>query len=213
MSLLNTFISLILHLDKYLDSIVQNYGSWIYIVLFAVIFAETGLVIMPFLPGDSLIFVAGTLAAKTAALNIFLLFFLLAAAAILGDTINYWIGKYLGRKIEKSRWIRQEYIERTNQFYKKHGGKTIILARFIPVIRTFAPFVAGLGKMEYIRFLSFNVIGGITWVALFVFGGYYFGTIPWVEKNLTLVILAIIILSFIPAMIELLRHKKRSPES
>ncbi len=201
-------IDFILHIDKYLAQIVQNYGAASYAILFLIIFLETGFVITPFLPGDSLLFVAGALASKKV-MNIFFLFFLFTIAAILGDTVNYWTGKYFGNKIEGSKWIKKEYLEKTNQFYEKYGGKTIILARFVPIIRTFAPFVAGVGKMNYIRFLSFNVVGGILWVAIFTFSGYFLGTIPWVEKNLTLVIIAIIILSLIPPAIEFLRHKRK----
>lgn len=209
MSVISTLIDFILHIDKYLGLIIQNYGLLSYLILFVVIFCETGLVITPFLPGDSLIFVAGAFAAK-GLFSIFLLFFILAGAAILGDSANYWIGKYIGEKAFSERgWIKKDYIERTKNFYKKHGGKTIILARFVPVIRTFAPFVAGIGEMDYLRFLSFNVVGGILWVSLFLFGGFFFGAIPWVERNMTYVILGIIFISVLPPVYEYIKHRKR----
>jgi membrane-associated protein len=176
--------------------------------LFSIIFFETGLVLTPFLPGDSLIFITGTIAAQ-GLLNLFLLFFLLCAAAILGDSLNYSIGKYFGEKIEANRFFKKKYLEMTQKFYEEHGGKTIILARFIPIIRTFAPFVAGISKMEYTRFLSFNVVGGIVWVALFLFSGYYFGLIPFVQNNLTLIVIGVIILSFLPPVFEYLRSRKK----
>ena len=202
-------IDFILHIDKYLSSIIQQYGTLTYAILFLIIFLETGLVVTPFLPGDSLLFVAGALATG-GSMNIFFLFILLAIAAILGDTINYWVGNYSGSKMENSRWAKKEYLEKTNAFYEKHGGKTIIYARFIPIIRTFAPFVAGVGKMNYKKFLSYNIAGGILWVALFLFGGYYFGAIPIIKENLTTVILLIIILSLLPPFIEFFRHKLKN---
>lgn len=202
-------VDFIIHIDKYLGIIIEQYGLLTYLVLFAIIALETGFVLAPFLPGDSLLFVAGAFAAK-GILNVFLLFFLLAAAAIIGDSVNYWIGKTFGvRLFQNSRFFKQSYLDKTQQFYAKHGGKTIIFARFVPVIRTFAPFVAGVGSMEYLRFLSYNVVGGIIWVALFVFGGYYFGGLPFVEDNLTLVILIIIIASFIPPVIEMIRQRSK----
>jgi membrane-associated protein len=197
-----------LHVDDYIGWCIQNYGGLTYAILFLVIFCETGLVVTPFLPGDSLIFVAGAFAAK-GIINLFLLFFVLALAAILGDTVNYWIGNYLGEKaFAKNRFFKKEYLEKTKNFYKKYGAK-IIFARFVPVVRTFAPFVAGIGKMDYVKFLSFNVIGGVAWVCIFLFGGYFFGGIPWVEKNLTLVILLIIFVSILPPIIEYLRSRKK----
>ena len=202
MPLIKNFIDVVLHLDKYLGEIISQYGILTYGILFLVIFLETGLVFTPFLPGDSLLFVAGTFASK-GILNVFLLFFILTIAAILGDTINYWVGNYFGKKIH----IKQEYLDRTHKFYEKYGNKTIVLARFIPIVRTFAPFIAGIGKMNYLKFLSYNIIGGILWVAIFVFGGYYFGNIPFVNDNLTYFILGIIIVSFIPAVIEILKHR------
>lgn len=207
MSLYNLLLNLFLHLDTYLAEIVGKYGLFTYLILFLIIFLETGIVVMPFLPGDSLIFVAGTLAAQKI-LNVFLLFFILSAAAILGDTVNYWIGKYLGESIEKRGFIKKRHLDRTYKFYEKHGGKTIVLARFVPIIRTIAPFVAGVGKMNYVRFLAFNLIGGFIWVGFFTLAGYFFGTIPWVKENLTVVVISIIILSIIPAVVEFLRHRK-----
>ena len=212
MSITGKAIDIVLNVDEYLNIIVQNYGISAYFILFVIIFLETGVVVTPFLPGDSLIFVTGTIAAKKL-LNVFLLFILLAIAAILGDTLNYWIGSYFGDRIIKSRWVKKEYIERTNRFYEKHGGKTIILARFIPIIRTFAPFVAGIAKMNYGRFVSFNVFGGIIWVSLFLFGGYFFGAIPFVQENLSLVILVIIVISFVPPIIEYIRYRLKPKEN
>jgi membrane-associated protein len=210
--LIKNLIELVLHLDKHLNVIIQNYGVWTYMLLFVVIFIETGLVVTPFLPGDSLLFAAGTFAAL-GSLNIGLLFVLLAAAAIGGDTVNYWIGHFIGPKVfskEDVRFLNKEYLDRTHRFYEKHGGKAIILARFIPIIRTFAPFVAGIGKMTYWRFISYNVIGGLAWPAIFLFGGYFFGNIPFVKRNFTLVILAIIFISVLPMIIEFLNHRLRS---
>lgn len=202
-------LDLLLHSDVYLQILIQTYGVLTYLFLSLVIFLETGLVIAPFLPGDSLLFIAGAFAAR-GALNIFLLFFLLSAAAIVGDSVNYWIGSYFGEKaFSKMKLFKPEYLEKTKGFYERHGGKTIIFARFIPIVRTFAPFVAGIGKMDYIRFISFNFIGGILWVALFLFTGFFFGGIPIVEKNLTWIIIGIIILSIIPPIIEYLRNKRK----
>ncbi len=203
--MLNSIVDFILHIDKYLDILIQSYGTLVYVILFLIIFVETGLVIMPFLPGDSLLFVAGTLAAADS-LNVYMLFLILSIAAILGDTINYWIGSYFGEKIF-TKFIRKEYLDKTKLFYEKYGKKTIIFARFIPIIRTFAPFVAGVGKMDYAIFLSYNIIGGISWVAIFIFAGFFFGNIPFVKDNLAVIILAIIIISIIPPTIEYLRHK------
>lgn len=196
-----------MHVDKYISLLVMNYGLWVYFILFAIIFLETGIVITPFLPGDSLLFVVGSFAAA-GAMNVFLLFIILSVAAVLGDTVNYWIGNYFGEKVFlKSRFFKKEHLEKTKDFYHKHGGKTIIIARFIPIIRTFAPFVAGIGKMNYLRFLSFNIIGGISWVTIFVFGGYFFGSIPLIRENFTLAILLIIFISLLPPILMYLREK------
>ncbi len=210
MSLIKNPIDLILNFDKYIGIIMQNYGSLAYLILFLIIFSETGLVLTPFLPGDSLLFIVGTFASQ-GILNVYALFIIITIAAILGDTVNYFIGNYFGEKVySKSKFFKKEYLEKTKEFYKKYGNKTIFLARFIPIIRTFAPFVAGVGKMNYKNFLSYNIIGGITWVAIFIFSGYFFGTIPFVQENLTLIILFIIIISFIPPIVEYIKHKKKN---
>lgn len=200
-------IDFILHLDKYLDVLVQQYGVWTYAILFIIIFLETGLVVTPFLPGDSLLFAAGALASK--GLSVPFLVLLLAVAAILGDTINYFTGSFVGPKVftkKHSLIFHKEYLDRTHAFYEKYGAKTIVLARFVPIIRTFAPFVAGIGKMHYPKFLTYNVLGGVLWVASLVLLGHYFGTIPVVKENFELAIIAIIIVSLIPVFIELLKH-------
>ena len=205
-------IDFILHLDKYISILIQDFGLWTYFILFLIIFCETGLVVTPFLPGDSLLFAAGAFAAR-GELNIIWLFLLLSGAAVIGDTVNYWIGYSIGPKIfqkENVRFLKKEHLERTHNFYEKYGGETIIIARFIPIIRTFAPFVAGIGKMTYWRFISYNIIGGIGWVAIFTFGGYYFGNISFVKKNFTIIIFAIIIISILPGIIEIIRHRHQS---
>lgn len=209
--LIKTVIDFVLHLDAHLSELIRTFGVWTYLILFLVVFCETGLVVTPFLPGDSLLFAAGSFAAL-GDLNVVWLFLALAAAAVLGDTVNYWIGHRVGPKIfqkEKSRFFKKSYLERTHVFYEKHGAATIIIARFVPIVRTFAPFVAGIGRMSYGRFLSYNVIGGVGWVAIFVFGGYLFGNIPFVRKNFSLVIVAIILISLVPGVVEFLRHRKR----
>jgi membrane-associated protein len=208
LQLINWFIDFVLHMDKHLPQIVNDIGIWIYLLLFAIIFIETGVVIMPFLPGDSLLFAAGAVAATTD-LNIFILAGLLGLAAVLGDTVNYWIGHYIGPKVftQKSRWLKKEYLDRTVAFYEKHGGKTIFLARFVPIIRTFAPFVAGIGQMRYSYFLSYNVIGGIVWTSLFLGAGYFFGNLPIVQDNFSLVVIMIILISLVPAVYEVLKEK------
>lgn len=202
------FVNIFLHLDQYLSLVIQTYGTWTYLLLFLLIFMETGLVVTPFLPGDSLLFAAGTFAAL-GAMKVELLYLLLAAAAIFGDTVNYWIGHLIGPRAfsGRVRFLKQEYLQRTHEFYEKYGGKTIILARFVPIIRTFAPFVAGVGEMTYWKFLSYNVFGGLLWVALFVFGGYYFGNLPTVRENFTLVVLAIILISVLPGVVEYLKGR------
>jgi membrane-associated protein len=209
------FINFFLHLDRHLNDIVGDFKAWTYLLLFLIIFCETGLVVTPILPGDSLLFAAGALSAMEGSpLRIELLFLLLAIAAVGGDTVNYWIGHLLGPKVfkqEKSLFFKKEYLERTHRFYEKYGGKTIIIARFIPIIRTFAPFVAGIGAMSYGKFISYNVIGGVAWIAAFLLGGHYFGNIPMVKKNFTFVIIAIIIISVMPPVIEYLRQRFGQP--
>lgn len=203
-----SLISLILHIDKYLNIWIISYGILVYIFLFLIIFIETGLVIMPLLPGDSLLFAAGAFASM-GSLNIFLLLFILSLAAILGDSVNYWFGHHFGRSLfkkESAVFFNKKYLAETEKFYHRHGGKTIIIARFIPIIRTFAPFVAGIGAMNYPRFLFFNVIGGICWVSIFVLGGYFFGNIPYVKENFSIVILAIIIISILPILLKTAPH-------
>jgi len=207
---ITSLLDLFLHLDQHLNVIIREYGLWTYLLLFLIIFCETGLVVTPILPGDSLLFAAGAFAAL-GALDPLWLLALLAIAAVAGDTVNYWIGKWVGPRVfqqEKIRFLKKEYLIRTHEFYERHGGKTIIIARFIPIIRTFAPFVAGIGEMTYIRFISYNIIGGIAWIALFILGGYFFGNLPLVKKNFTLVIMAIILISVMPGIIEFLRQRK-----
>ena len=207
MEFLKSIVDLFLHLDEYLNVVIQDYGTWTYAFLFIVIFIETGLVITPFLPGDSLLFAAGTFAAL-GSLNIYLMWGLLFVAAVLGDTANYWIGHKLGLAIfdTQNRWLKKvlkkEYLEKTEAFYAKHGGKTIVLARFVPIVRTFAPFVAGVGTMEYGRFISYHVIGGFLWVTLFLILGNFFGNIPFVKANYEFVIIGIILVSVLPMVVE-----------
>jgi membrane-associated protein len=211
MELVKTFFEIFMHLDKHLNVVIQDYGMWTYFILFLIIFCETGLVVTPILPGDSLLFAAGTFAA-IGALEVSWLFGLLTVAAILGDTVNYGIGKYFGPRIfrkQNVRFLNKEYLDRTHKFYETYGAKTIILARFVPIIRTFAPFVAGIGSMTYLRFITYNIVGGIVWIALFVCAGFYFGNIPAVKQNFTLVIMAIIFLSILPGIIEFIRHRYR----
>jgi membrane-associated protein len=214
--MLITFIDLFLHLDRYLGEILQYFGAWTYVVIFLIIFCETGLVVTPFLPGDSLLFGLGAFAANPilkGPLEVEWLFLTLSVAAIAGDTVNYSIGHYIGPRVfhdGKYRFLKREYLERTRRFYEKYGGKTIVIARFIPIIRTFAPFVAGIGEMTYARFISYNIIGGIAWIAIFILGGYFFGNLPVIKNNFTLVIIAIIILSVLPGVIEYFRHQNES---
>lgn len=203
------FVDIILHLDKHLDTIIRSYGIWTHLLLFAIIFCETGLVVTPILPGDSLLFAAGTFAAL-GSLDLAGLILSLSVAAILGDSANYWIGNAIGPKVfhkEGSRLLNKEHLKRTHEFYEKYGGKTIIIARFVPIIRTFAPFVAGIGSMTYSRFIVYNVVGGVGWIAILVLAGYFFGNIPVVRQNFSLVILAIIIISVLPGVIEFVRQK------
>lgn len=194
-------LDLFLHLDEYLATIITTYGAWTYGILFVVIFIETGLVVTPFLPGDSLLFAAGTFAAL-GALNIWGLVGLLFVAAVLGDAVNYSIGHYLGERAYNIKWIKKEYLEKTHAFFEKHGGKAIFLARFVPIVRTFAPFVAGIGKMSYSYFATYNIVGGLTWVTLFTLMGFFFGNIPFVKANFEFVIVAIILISVVPMFVE-----------
>ncbi len=211
MDLVLRIVDFVLHVDVYLNDIIALYGGWTLAVLFVVIFMETGVVVTPFLPGDSLIFAAATFAAR-GALNPLEIFILLSIAAVAGDTANYWIGHRVGAKAYTGevKWIKKEYMERTHQFFEKHGGKTIFLARFVPIIRTFAPFVAGVSQMPYGFFIRWNLIGGVTWVAVFTSLGFFFGNIPFVQKNFELVIIAIIAISLVPAVIEVLNMHKAS---
>ncbi len=211
MDFISRVIDIVIHLDRHLAELIQNYGTWTYMILFFVVFCETGLVVTPFLPGDSLLFAAGTFAAL-GSLKVGWLFLVLSAAAVIGDTANYWIGHIIGPKAfqkEKARFFKKEYLDRTHQFYEKYGGETIIIARFVPIIRTFAPFVAGIGRMSYWRFISYNIIGGVGWVALFVFGGYFFGSLPVVKRHFTIIIFAIILISMVPGTVEFIRHRKK----
>lgn len=209
MELIANFIDIFMHLDKHLNTIIQNYGVWTYMILFLIIFCETGLVVTPVLPGDSLLFAAGAFAA-IGSLDPLWLFVLLTIAAVAGDTLNYGIGHYLGPMVfqnKNSKIFKKEYLDRTRGFYDKYGAKTIVIARFVPIVRTFAPFVAGVGSMSYWRFLAYNLAGGALWIAICIFGGYFFGNIPFVKKNFTAVILGIIFVSILPGIIEFLRHR------
>jgi membrane-associated protein len=201
-------IDLFLHIDKNLISLIATYGNFTYLFMFLIIFFETGIVLTPFFPGDSLIFAIGAISA-TKAINVLILFIVLCSAAILGDTANYFIGKFIGKRILDKKLIKREYITRTDKFYEKYGGKTIIFARFIPIVRTIAPFTAGIGKMEYSKFLFYNIIGGISWVTIFLFSGYYFGNIPLIKTNLSIFLILIIILSILPGIIEYIKHKSK----
>jgi len=208
--MLTTLVYSVLALDQTVAQIAAQNGHWLYLILFLVIFAETGLVVMPFLPGDSILFIAGTVVA-TADLNVHLLVIVLIAAAILGDTINYSVGHYIGpRAFDKpdSRWFKQEHLRRTQAFYDRYGGITIIIGRFVPIIRTFAPFLAGVAGMTYRRFLSYNVVGGVLWIVLLVYAGYLFGNIPWVKQNLTLIVFLIVAISLIPAVTTFMRERR-----
>ncbi|MBS1188420.1 MAG: DedA [Rhodocyclaceae bacterium] len=211
MEFLAQFIDIVLHLDKHLAVLVQQYGVWIYGILFVIIFAETGFVVTPFLPGDSLLFVAGALAAiGEGGMDIAVLVGVLGAAAVLGNMLNYQIGRFLGPKVfhwESSRFFNQAALQKTHAFYEKHGGKTLVISRFLPLFRTFAPFVAGIGAMTYPRFTLFNLIGGLGWVASLTLAGYWFGNLPWIKQNLSLVIVGIIVVSLVPVAVGYLRHK------
>lgn len=211
MEFIQTIFDFLLHLDEYLAIIIERFGTASYVILFLVIFAETGLVIFPFLPGDSLLFAAGAIS-STSTLNPVLLFITLAGAAIIGDSVNYWVGNFIGPKafkVDKAKFFKKEYLARTHVFYEKHGGKTIVIARFIPIIRTFAPFVAGVGKMNYYNFLFYNVIGAIVWVGLFTFGGFYFGNLQVVQDNFLLVIIGIIFVSLLPGFYEFFNQRNK----
>lgn len=209
MELFKFLIDFILHIDRHLLELVRDYGNWVYAILFLIVFCETGLVVLPLLPGDSMLFVAGALASQ-GALEVHGLALALMLAAILGDSLNYAIGKRFGHLIAgpDSRWVKQEHLQRTHAFFERHGGKTIIVARFVPIVRTFAPFVAGIGEMSYYKFITFNVIGGIAWVACFIYAGYWFGNLELVKSNLKLIMLAIIVLSLLPVAIELWRQRR-----
>lgn len=213
LELIRSLIDFVLHIDQHLVEIVSQYKTWTYLILFLIIFAETGFVVTPILPGDSLLFAAGAIIAKPESnLNIVLMLLLLIVAAILGDLVNYHIGKYIGPKAFSGKYklLKKEYLEKTQAFYNKHGGKTIIYARFIPIIRTFAPFVAGIGTMSYLRFATYNVVGGIAWVTSFLMIGYFFGGLPVIKENFTYVIFAIIFVSILPPIFEVIRGRKKS---
>ncbi len=209
MELIRQAIDFILHIDRYLTQITSEYGYLTYGILFLIIFAETGLVVTPFLPGDSLLFAVGAIAAL-GSIDIFLIIVLLIIAAILGDTVNYWVGYFLKDKImsgDKIKFINKKHIEKTHEFYEKYGGKTIIIGRFIPIVRTFAPFVAGVGSMDYKKFIAYNIVGGILWILIFTIAGYFFGNLPVIKRNFTFVIFGIIFISILPAIIEYIRTK------
>jgi Uncharacterized membrane-associated protein len=218
MNYIKLAIDFVLHMDKYLSMIITSVGGWTYLVLFVVIFIETGLVVTPFLPGDSLLFAAGAIAALSSSsggtgfkLNVIVLYILVAIAAVLGDTINYWIGHLVGPRVftGEVRWLKKEYLDRAQVFYEKYGGKAIFLGRFIPIVRTFVPFVAGIGNMRYGYFISYNIFGGIIWTALFTFAGYFFGNVSFVKNNFSLVVIAIVVISTIPAIVEYVRSRRK----
>ena len=212
MTLLHQAIDFLIHIDVHLSAIIQHYGAWTYAILVVIVFCETGFVVTPFLPGDSLLFAAGAFAAQ-GALQPWWLFGSLTLAAVAGDTVNYWIGYAVGPRVftdRRARFLKREHLLRTQHFYERHGGKTIVLARFMPIIRTFAPFVAGIGRMAYRRFVAYNIGGGVAWVGLFVFGGYRFGNLPAVQHHFSLVIAAIILLSILPGLVEFVRHRRHT---
>jgi membrane-associated protein len=201
---------LAVHLDRHLAAFVAQHGTWVYALLFAIVFCETGLVVTPFLPGDSLLFVAGALAAA-GGMDIAVVITVLVSAALCGDNVNYWIGRWIGPRVfhyTESRWFNPKHLERTRAFYERHGGKTIIIARFVPIVRTYVPFVAGIGAMPYLRFLSFSIVGALVWVISLCTVGYFFGNLPVVKNNLTLVIIGIVLLSISPGIVAWLRHRK-----
>lgn len=211
MEFLQQALDLFLHVDKHLVALVNEYGTLTYAILFLVIFIETGFVVMPFLPGDSLLFATGAIAA-VGSFDLYALMGLLALAAVLGDTVNYWIGRSLGRKAYTVDWVNHQHLDRAQAFYENYGGKTIILARFVPIIRTFAPFVAGIGRMSYVHFIAYNIVGGIAWVAICTLAGYYFGAMDIVKKNFELVILAIVVISCLPVVFEVIKARRQSRE-
>lgn len=215
MDYLKQLIDFILHINAHLDELVRNYGTWVYVILFLIVFAETGLVVTPFLPGDSLLFAIGALCG-VGSLDLTTCIVLILAAAILGDTVNYWVGHWVGPKVfraKSSRWLNPKHLERTHAFMERYGGKAIIIARFVPIVRTFAPFVAGIGRMTYGRFMAYNVVGAVLWVGIFIPAGYFFGNLPVVKKNFSLVILAIIFVSMLPGVFEYLRHRRSAAKS
>jgi membrane-associated protein len=214
MSLVTSFIDIILHLDKHISWLLDKFGHTSYLILFIVIFMETGFVFTPFLPGDSLIFAVGTFAAL-GYFNIWLLLGLIALAAVLGDSVNYAVGHFIGMKLfeKERRFIKKHHLTKTQSFFDKHGGKTIIIARFVPIVRTFAPFLAGVGRMKYFKFLSYNILGGFLWVCAFLFAGYFFGNIPFIKNNFSLAILGVIIISMIPVIIELIKHHNENKKA
>ncbi|GBC79976.1 putative membrane protein [bacterium HR09] len=212
MSYILKFFDFLLHLDVHLDTLIQTHGSWVHGILFVIVFCETGFVVTPFLPGDSLLFAVGTFAAR-GSLDLITALVVLSAAAILGDTVNYWIGHFVGPRVfhrDDVRWLNRKHLDRTHEFFEKYGAKTIILARFVPIVRTFAPFVAGVGAMTYGKFLLYNVVGGLLWVLSITLAGYFFGNIPVVRRHFTLVIIGIIVVSVLPAITETLRHRRKS---
>lgn len=208
--LLRKFVDLVLHLDRHLDALVAQYGPWIYLILFVIVFCETGLVVTPILPGDSLLFAVGALAARPDGLSLPLVLALLALAVISGDNVNYWAGYFLGPKVftGKARFFNPRHLDRTHEFYERYGGKTVIIARFVPIVRTFAPFVAGIGRMRYLKFLSFSIGGGVFWIASMTFAGYFFGNLAFVRKNFSAVVLMIVFISILPAIIEFLKSRR-----
>jgi membrane-associated protein len=216
MSALTKMLEYVLHIDLYVGDLLRAYGMWFYGLLFLVLFAETGLVVTPFLPGDSLLFAAGALVARGEGLGIGWVFLILCAAAILGDSANYWIGHTIGPRLlknENSKILKKEYLDRTHAFFAHYGNKTIVLGRFVPFVRTFAPFLAGVGEMDYVHFITYNVVGGVAWVALFLFGGFFFGRIPFVEHNLFFVLVAVVVITTIPIVIEYMRQRRISHQA